>query len=101
MRVTFFSCGPAANESELIAFKHLQSRLTSLQGDDEWLLLSNFAFSVTHQLLSDEIDVLAIGPTGVRVVEVTHRRWSDERQFRYEETATLSSQSKRNKAVRS
>jgi hypothetical protein len=30
-----------------------------------------------------------------------HRQWSDERQFRYEETATLSSQSKRNKAVRS
>jgi integrase/recombinase XerD len=30
-----------------------------------------------------------------------HRQWYDERQFRYEETATLSSQSKRNKAVRS
>src|SRR5439155_20034404 len=79
MRVTLFSCGPAANESELIAFKHLESRLKSTQGDDEWVLLTNVAFSVTHQLQSDEIDIIAIGPPGVRVVEVKHwtAQWVD------------------------
>ena len=74
MRVTLFSCGPAANESELCAFNHLASRLRSMAGDDNWLLLTNVAFSVTNQLQSDEIDVIVVGPSGVRVVEVKH--WS-------------------------
>ena len=79
MRVTLFSCGPAANESELSAFKHLESRLQSIPGDDEWVLLTNLAFSVTHQLQSDEIDIVAIGPPGVRVIEVKHwtAQWVD------------------------
>src|ERR1700677_3426363 len=79
MKATLFSCGPAANESELIAFKHLATRLRSVQGDDEWVLLTNVAFSVTHQLQSDEIDIVAIGPPGVRVVEVKHwtAQWVD------------------------
>lgn len=72
MKVTLFSCGPAANESELGAFKHLESRLQSTQGGDEWVLLTNLAFSVTHQLQSDEIDIVAIGPPGIRVIEVKH-----------------------------
>ena len=74
MRVTPFSCGPAGNESELKALKHLQTRLQSLPGNDQWILLTNLAFSVTHQLQSDEIDIVAIGPPGVRVIEVKH--WS-------------------------
>src|SRR2546427_792875 len=79
MRVTLFSCGPAANESELKAFKHLSSRLQSAPGNDEWVLLTNLAFSVTHQLQSDEIDIVAIGPPGVRVIEVKHwtAQWVD------------------------
>lgn len=79
MRVTLFSCGPAANESELTALKHLESRLKSVQSVGEWVLLANVAFSVTHQLQSDEIDIIAIGPPGVRVVEVKHwtAQWVD------------------------
>jgi serine/threonine protein kinase len=79
MRVTLFSCGPAANESELFAFNQLASRLQSIQGEDEWLLLTNLAFSVTHQLQSDEIDIVVIGPSGVRVIEVKHwtAQWVD------------------------
>ena len=50
MRVTLFSCGPAANESELKAFKHLRNSLQSVLGNGEWVLLTNLAFSVTHQL---------------------------------------------------
>jgi serine/threonine protein kinase len=79
MKVTLFPCGSAANESELKAFAHLESRLQSMQGDDEWLLLTNLAFSVTHQLQSDEIDIVAISPQGVRVIEVKHwtAQWVD------------------------
>jgi hypothetical protein len=49
MKVTPFHCGPAANESELRALEHLKSGLQSATGDDEWVLLTNLAFSVTHQ----------------------------------------------------
>lgn len=72
MKVTHFHCGPVANESEVKAFTHIESRLRSTLGDDTWILLTNLAFSVTHQLQSDEIDIVAIGPPGVRVVEVKH-----------------------------
>ncbi len=72
MRVSLLSCGPAANDSELLAFKHLQTRLESLPGDAEWILITNLAFSVTNHLQSDEIDIVAIGPPGVRVIEVKH-----------------------------
>ncbi len=46
MKVTLFACGPAANESALKAFEHLRSRLQSIKGDGEWVLLTNLAFSV-------------------------------------------------------
>jgi hypothetical protein len=81
MRVTSFSCRPAANESELKAFKHLRNCLQSTPGDDEWVLLTNLAFSVTHQLQSNEIDIVAIGLPGVRIIEVKHwtAQWVDAR----------------------
>jgi hypothetical protein len=79
MKVTLFPCGPAANESELTAFKYLEGRLESAQGNDTWVLLTNLAFSVTHQLQSDEIDVVVIGPSGVRIIEIKHwaAQWVD------------------------
>ncbi len=79
MRVTLFSSGPAANESELKAFEHLRSRLQSTRGDDEWILLTNLAFSVSNQLQSDEIDMVVIGPPGVQLIEVKHwtAQWVD------------------------
>jgi serine/threonine protein kinase len=79
MRVTLFPCGPAANESEQKAFAYLKSRLQSEPGEGNWVLLTNVAFSVTHQLQSDEIDIISIGPPGVRVVEVKHwtAQWFD------------------------
>jgi serine/threonine protein kinase len=72
MRVTYLPCGPAANESERRALEHLKAHLQSLEGDDHWVLLTNLAFSFTHQAQSDEIDIIAIGPSGVRVIEVKH-----------------------------
>ena len=91
MRVTVFPCGSAANESEIKAVKHLETRLQSVQGQDEWVLLTNLAFSVTHQLQSDEIDIVAIGPTGVRVVEVKHwsAQWIDAHEDRVGHEADL------------
>jgi serine/threonine protein kinase len=79
MKVILFPCGPAANESELKAFEYLRTRLLSQPGNDEWILLANLAFSVTNQVQSDEIDLVAIGPPGVRVIEVKHwtQQWID------------------------
>jgi serine/threonine protein kinase len=79
MWVTLFPCGPAANDSELKAFQHLKARLLSEPGEGTWVLLTNLAFSVTHQLQSDEIDIIAVGPPGVRVIEVKHwtAQWFD------------------------
>ena len=89
MKVTRFACGPAANESELKAFEHLRTRLQSVPGDGEWVLLTNLAFSVTHQLQSDEIDIVAIGPPGVRVIEVKHwtAQWTDSHKDLVEQEA--------------
>ena len=77
MQVTLCSCGPAVNESERKAFEHITTRLKSMPGDGAWVLLTNLAFSATHRLQSDEIDIVAIGPPGVRVIEVKHwtARW--------------------------
>jgi len=72
MNVVSFHCGPFANESERKAFEYLDSRLRSAPGNDEWILLTNLTFSVTHQLQADEIDLIVIGPPGVCVIEIKH-----------------------------
>ena len=72
MKVTLFPSGPAANQSESKAAEHLRNRLQSSPGDDQWVLITNLAFSITNQLQSDEIDIIVIGPPGVRVIEVKH-----------------------------
>ena len=80
MNVTHISCGPAANDSERKAFERLKGSLISELRDGEWLLLTNLAFSATHRRQSDEIDIVAIGPPGVRVIEVKHwnAAWVDQ-----------------------
>ena len=72
MDVDVVHCGPFANESEQKAVEALKSRLISELGGGKWLLLTNLAFSASHQRQSDEIDIMVIGPPGVRVVEVKH-----------------------------
>ena len=80
MKVDHISCGLAVNESERKAFQRLKTGLISELGDGEWLLLTNLAFSTTHRRQSDEIDIVAIGPSGVRVIEVKHwnAAWVDQ-----------------------
>ena len=72
MKVQIITCGPFANDSERKAGEQLKTSLISELGDGEWLLLTNLAFSATHQRQFDEIDVVAIGPPGVRIIEVKH-----------------------------
>lgn len=72
MKVEHINCGPAANESELKAIGRLKSGLISEPGMGEWCLLTNLAFSTSHRHQSDEIDIVVIGPFGVRVIEVKH-----------------------------
>ena len=72
MKVQVVSCGPAVNESERKAINQLKTCLIAEPGDGEWLLLTNLTFSATHRLQSDEIDIVIIGPPGIRVVEVKH-----------------------------
>lgn len=89
MAVTLFSCGPAANESELTCFEFLKSRLVAAASSSEWVLLTNLAFSVTHQFQADEIDIVAIGPAGARVIEVKHwsPQWIEEHKRDVEDEA--------------
>ena len=87
MKVKPYHCGPAANQSEVRAFNKLKTGLISLPGDETWVLLTNLTFSVTHERQSDEIDIVAIGPPGVRVIEVKH--WTDAHRGLADQAADL------------
>lgn len=69
MKEHLVPCGPAVNKSEPKAFEPLKSRLISESDNDEWLSLTNLAFSATHHHRSDGIGIVAVGPPGDRVVE--------------------------------
>ena len=91
MKVTHFPCGPANNKSELTALIKLKNYLESMQGQDEWILLTNLTLSVTHQFQSDEIDMVVVGPPGVRVIEVKHwtAKWVNANEKLVEHAAEL------------
>ncbi|HQH71167.1 MAG TPA: nuclease-related domain-containing protein [bacterium] len=76
MKVQHIPCGSPANESERKAIAFLMNKLQAVPGDGEWILLTNWLFSITNRVQSDEIDMLLIGPPGVRVIEVKH--WDDK-----------------------
>ena len=70
--VRVIPCGPAVNESERRAVERVKASLIGDRDDGQWLILTNLAFSASHRLQADEIDIVAIGPPGVRVIEVKH-----------------------------
>jgi len=72
MVVEHIPFGPFVNESERKALETLKSRLTGFQGKGKWLLLTNVMFSARQERLSDEIDMIAIGPTGLHIIEIKH-----------------------------
>ena len=63
-------CGAPVNASEQLAIERLKSKLQSSSGP--WVLLSNVNHSSNGSRFSDEIDLIAIGPAGVFVIEVKH-----------------------------
>ena len=72
MKVQHIPCGEFVNASERKALGHLKSRLQAIPGNDLWYLLTNLNFSSRHQEQSAEIDMVVIGPPGVRIIEVKH-----------------------------
>ena len=59
--------------------QRLEPRLISVPGEGEWPLPSNLSFSANYPNQASEIDIVAIRPPGVRVIEVKHwwSRWID------------------------
>jgi hypothetical protein len=60
-------CGPTANQSEERALERLKSILSG-----DWVLLSNLSLITGQDRKPSEIDVIAVGPPGVLVIEVKH-----------------------------
>jgi serine/threonine protein kinase len=69
MSIKHIPCGPYANESERGVSDFLRERLSGL---GSWILLSNLAYSAGGISSSDEIDLIAVGPSGVHVIEIKH-----------------------------
>ncbi|WP_322789082.1 NERD domain-containing protein kinase family protein [Thiohalocapsa halophila] len=65
-----FSCGDFVNASERHAVDSLKARLQGAGG--HWVLLSNLSHAQHTGRRADEIDIVAIGPPGVSVIEVKH-----------------------------
>jgi serine/threonine protein kinase len=70
MPINPIPCGPFANESERGAVELLKTKLNGIPG--HWILLSNLAFSANGVGMSDEIDLVLLGPSGVHVIEIKH-----------------------------
>lgn len=69
--VRHIPCGPFVNESERVAVDRLKSKLQSAPAG-LWVLLSNLNHAGKAHQLSDEIDLVAIGPSGISVIEIKH-----------------------------
>ena len=67
MSAIHIPCGQFETKSEEDAIAYLKPRLSP-----DWILLSNFQHSSRPTRVPDDIDILAIGPTGVFVIEVKH-----------------------------
>lgn len=75
-RVQVIKCGPYANESERLACARIKSQLVSRTDSGYWRLLTNYSSSSNTGYLSDEIDLVAIGPSGVWIIEIKH--WPEQ-----------------------
>ena len=72
MSVEAIACGEFANESERTALELLLQKLRSHQPPQRWLLLTNLASNVSDRAIPDEIDLVAIGTTGLFIIEIKH-----------------------------
>jgi serine/threonine protein kinase len=67
MPAKHITCGPFETKSEQEALNYLAPRL-----DASWILLTNLQHSARPTRTPDDIDLLAVGPTGVHVIEIKH-----------------------------
>ena len=72
MRAEAIKCGAYANQSEADANETLLRRLKGSGENLRFLLLSNLASAVNDRAIPDEIDLVAIGSTGLFVIEIKH-----------------------------
>lgn len=72
MKVEHIPCGSFTNESESKSIEELKKKLQGLPGEGLWILLTNLAHSVGHNVSSDEIDIIALGASGIHIIEVKH-----------------------------
>ncbi len=70
MPVRHIPCGIPVNESERKAIAVLKGKLQA--HPDYWVMLSNLHHHSQATRLSDEIDLILIGPRGVIVGEIKH-----------------------------
>jgi len=66
MSVRFIPGGEFVNASERIAIERLRAKLQSVEAF--WILFSNLNHSAQPGSRSDEIDLIAIGPSGIYVI---------------------------------
>jgi len=70
--VQHIPCGPFANMSEQNACSSLRNRIQKGDQTRPWILLTNIPISFQASGLAEEVDLIAIGPSGVSVVEIKH-----------------------------
>jgi serine/threonine protein kinase len=76
MKVEHIPCGAYANESERNAVDYLIRKMRAHPSQDRWVLLSNVLYAVNARAMPSEIDIIAVGPQGVFVIETKH--WDRE-----------------------
>jgi len=86
LNVDHIPCGEFANESERIAVERLKAELTRLAGVGRWILLSNVPHAVTTEAIPDEVDLIAIGPPGLEIIEIKH--WDRHYTKSFNDTVT-------------
>lgn len=72
-KIEHIPCGEFVHESERKAVEHCRTRLNSVAATQTWLLLSNVPSAVNDRAIPDEVDLIAIGPSGLFVIEIKHR----------------------------
>lgn len=72
MQVEHYPCAPPVNESEALACRQLLNFLRRREGNAQFALLTNLAYSIGPKALPDEIDLVIVGSSGVSVVEIKH-----------------------------
>lgn len=75
MKVDHVACGEPANDSERTAIRYLREKIEPLGNDQRWILLSNVPIAVHERAIPLEIDLIAIGNTGIYPIEIKH--WDD------------------------